>query len=319
MKKETVIALDLKGAQLREQYDACAKRILSHTDILAHILKATVRECIPYSIEEIKGFIRSPVQISSVPVRSGITGVEDSVPGEGVVNFDLRFDMEIPRKDSLGIKLFMDLEAQKKFYLKYPIVTRGIFYGARMLSSQLDTEFSDSEYDQLKKVYSIWICMNAPKKAGNVIVEYRINKNEIGGCLEDLESDYDKLSVVMIGFHDGSDAPSGSIHRLLATLFSQHLEYEVKLYILETEFQIAAYQEWEELKEMCNLSEAIEERALLRGIEQGIEQGICAMILDNLEENISGLRILEKLQKRFQLTPEQAEGYYRKYGCVQNN
>ena len=61
----------------------------------------------------------------------------------------------------------MNVEAQKKFYLKYRIVTRGIFTGARMLSEQLDREFTDSEYGKLKKVYSIWICMNAPLHIGN--------------------------------------------------------------------------------------------------------------------------------------------------------
>ena len=50
-----------------------------------------------------------------------------------------------------------------------------------MLSEQLDREFSNSEYDKLKKVYSIFICMNAPMHIGNAMAEYRITKEDIIG------------------------------------------------------------------------------------------------------------------------------------------
>ena len=43
------------------------------------------------------------------------------------------------------------------------------------------------------------------------------------------------------------------------------------------------------------------------GVSQGISQGIEAMILDNLEENVPAERILEKIQKHFHLTREEAK------------
>ena len=43
---------------------------------------------------------------------------------------------------------------------------------------------------------------------------------------------------------------------------------------------------------------------------QGIKIGIQAMILDGIEENFSKEKILSKLQKRFDLTKEQANQYY---------
>ena len=48
-----------------------------------------------------------------------------------------------------------------------------------MLSEQLDREFTDAEYDDLKKVCSIWICMNAPTHIGNAMTEYRISRRNI--------------------------------------------------------------------------------------------------------------------------------------------
>lgn len=45
------------------------------------------------------------------------------------------------------------------------------------------------------------------------------------------------------------------------------------------------------------------------GLEEGRKEGIAALILDNLEEGFSKEKILAKLEQRFFLTKEQAEGY----------
>ena len=50
------------------------------------------------------------------------------------------------------------------------------------------------------------------------------------------------------------------------------------------------------------------------GHSEGVEEGIKAFILDNIEENIPKERIIEKLQRRFDLTEEQAVEKYEKYG-----
>lgn len=44
--------------------------------------------------------------------------------------------------------------------------------------------------------------------------------------------------------------------------------------------------------------------------EEGMQIGIQAMILDNIEENVSKERTLEKLQKYFPITAKEAEEYY---------
>lgn len=46
------------------------------------------------------------------------------------------------------------------------------------------------------------------------------------------------------------------------------------------------------------------------GRAAGLEEGIKALILDNLEEDISPERIITKLQKRFDLSAEQAKEYF---------
>ena len=60
---------------------------------------------------------------------------------------------------------------------------------------------------------------------------------------------------------------------------------------------------------MCNLSEVILEKAL----EEGIEKGIEAFIVDKLEDGVSSEVIIQKLEKRFNLTHEKALEYLKKY------
>jgi len=67
---------------------------------------------------------------------------EDKVPGEGEITYDIRF--YAITKDDKHIKIIINVEAQKNYYPGYDLVTRAMFYCARMLSAQLDTEFTDS-------------------------------------------------------------------------------------------------------------------------------------------------------------------------------
>lgn len=55
------------------------------------------------------------------------------------------------------------------------------------------------------------------------------------------------------------------------------------------------------------------EQGMERGMERGIEQGIRAFILDHIEEGTPQNIILQKLEKRFSLSPEQAEGYFCRF------
>ena len=70
---------------------------------------------------------------------------------------------------------------------------------------------------------------------------------------------------------------------------------------------------WDHNQLMLEAEQRGEKRGEKRGIERGIQQGIQVLILDNLEYGISKEIILQKLQKRFDLTQEQAEMYFQKF------
>ena len=285
MKGKTAIGAALDAAGAKAQYDGHVKRILGNRQVLARILKGAAEEFREYSPEEIVGWIEPDIEIEGTALRPGETGkgkllitgdsTESRIPGEGTITYDIRFRVYVPgqgRRET--VKLLMNVEAQKKFYLKYRIVTRGIFYGARMLSEQLDREFTDSEYGKLKKVYSIWICMNAPLHIGNALTEYWIGKRDIIGTMPEMKKNYDKLSVIIICLNEKSKEKGGELHGFLNTLLSPKMNAARKKEVLLRDYGVEMEQEiGEELKQMCNLSEAIEEKALEKGLKKGIKQG----------------------------------------------
>lgn len=241
--RKTPLAEEISIAGLRAQYDTHAKRLLSARPVLARILQKTVEECALFTVEQIMAQLDPDIHISSEPVdpgmeRTWIAGddTRNRLSEEGTVTYDIRFHMHLPAENGQGCgkRLLFDLEAQKEYYVKYRLITRGIYYAARMLSTQKNREFTGSEYSNLKKVYSIWICMNEEKDPGE----------------------------------------RGSLYRLLNTLLSFSLTPEEKEHILEKEYGISMEMKIrKELEAMCNLSEAIEERGVERGMRQGLERG----------------------------------------------
>lgn len=241
--RKTPLAEEISIAGLRAQYDTHAKRLLSARPVLARILQKTVEECALFTVEQIMAQLDPDIHISSEPVdpgmeRTWIAGddTRNRLSEEGTVTYDIRFHMHLPAENGQGCgkRLLFDLEAQKEYYVKYRLITRGIYYAARMLSAQKNREFTGSEYSDLKKVYSIWICMNEEKDPGE----------------------------------------RGSLYRLLNTLLSFSLTPEEKEHILEKEYGISMEMKIrKELEAMCNLSEAIEERGVERGMRQGLERG----------------------------------------------
>ena len=148
-----------------QEYDENVKVILAHKIILAHIMAETVEEFRGMKPEEIVPYIEGEPEVGVVPVEPGLTngaariqgsGMEDVVANEGIVTFDIRFFVRYPEDRKPGnrkltgesgkyVKLLLDVEAQKDFHPGYDIVVRGIYYGARQLSSQKGVEFEKSD------------------------------------------------------------------------------------------------------------------------------------------------------------------------------
>ena len=317
MKNE--LAGDIALAKGKSQYDTYCKRILANKIILAWILKYAAEEFADMDIVQIKECIDADVQVSEVnvlPGRTNTSGSEritgeseaDSVPGEGELYYDIRFSVYYAHRKQ-RIKLIINVEAQKEFYPGYSIITRGIFYGARMLSAQKGVEFTGKDYDNIRKVYSIWICMNAPDYIGNAISYYHIQKEDTIPGIPNKKETYDKLTVVTICLNPRSKK-GNRLTKMLGVLLAPEIQVNAKIEQLENEFDIPMKIDMrKELNQMCNLSDYVEELGIKKGIEQGKEQLLTQQvakkqakgksvkeIADELEEDEKVIRkILEKL------------------------
>jgi len=234
MNQKTHISRTVYAVGEKAQYDHEVKQLFRNKTILAWILRHTTKEFQEFSIETISGCIEGEPEIAEVPVYpshmpEAITGndTSDKVIGEGEVTYDVRFYAITP--DEKRIKLLLNVEAQKDYHPGYDLVTRGIFYTARMISAQLDTEFTADDYDGIKKVYSIWVCMNTPKYAQNTITEYSIKPTKIYGDFKG-NARYDLLSVITICL--GSRDCENDLLGMLLVLLSQELTPEQKEVIL---------------------------------------------------------------------------------------
>ena len=287
MAGDTYISSEIDSADSKAQYDEHVRRILKDKNILAYILKYSVREFADYSLGEARASIEGEPEVAARHVHLDAVHAlenESNIPGEGKLYFDIVFYVRM--HDGNRQRMYINIEAQKSFYPGYDLVTRGIIYPARLLSQQMDVEYTADNYDGVKKVYSIWICMNTPdrkrsyKRVADSIVEYSIKPTILyppDGTMEEISTGrYDLMSTVFINLNSSKTVESkNTLISMLSTLLSADIKPDEKKQVLENEYGIAMSVELEEeVNSMCNLSEAIEERGIEKGIEQGIERGV---------------------------------------------
>ena len=88
-----------------------------------------------------------------------------------------------------------------------------------MISAQHGTEFTNSHYENIRKVYSIWICMNPPKNRENSITRYYIAEENLVGRVKERKADYDLMSAVLICLGEEEDSGTDLL-KLLNVLLS---------------------------------------------------------------------------------------------------
>ncbi|MCD8018515.1 MAG: hypothetical protein LUF92_02695, partial [Clostridiales bacterium] len=152
-------------------------------------------------------------------------------------------------------------------------IKRGIYYCGRMLSSQYETEFTNSHYEKIKKVVSIWICSNPPEKYENTINIYSLKEKNLIGSRQEKAENYDLLTVVMIYLGDENKKESTGVLKLLKVLLSSKMDADEKKQILQEDYSVAMTKRIEsEVSEMCNLSKGVEERGISKGRIQAITE-----------------------------------------------
>lgn len=225
--------------------------------------------------EDVVKYIEGEPSISVVPVEPGLANMEktdatgqrivglnteNAEINEGLVRFDIIFYVRM--KNGLS-QIIVNIEAQKDEPTEYKILNRAIFYVSRLISSQKERDFVNTNYDDIKQVFSIWICMNMDD---NSLSHIHLTKDEmLKPC--NWKGNLDLLNIVLIGITNeiSEHDEKYEMHRLIGALLSSELKEQEKLDIIEHEYNIPISQEFrEDVSIMCNLSQGIEDKAIAK-------------------------------------------------------
>ena len=275
--KKEVMAVDteiknaVSAADEDAQYDEKAKRLLGNKIILAHILVKTIDEFKGMNPNDVVSYIEGEPFISMVPVEPGLTNIEKEKSGqrivglntenaevhEGLIRFDIIFYVRM--KDGIS-QVIVNVEAQKDEPTSYHILNRAVFYVSRLVSSQKERDFVKTNYNDIKRVFSIWVCMNMDENSMDYV---HLTDDKLLGSYP-WKGGLDLLNIVLIGI--ANELPEHDdkyeLHRLLSTLLSMELSVDEKLGIMEKEYSIAVDDRIrEDVSAMCNLSQGIRENA----------------------------------------------------------
>ena len=154
---------------------------------------------------------------------------------------------------------------------------------------QYEDQIKGSRYENLKKVYSIWICLNPPKEERGSITEISLDKKVHVGYNRIRKEDYDKLSVILLYLSRESEE---EILGFLQTLLDETIQSERKLEILEEEYGIVMDNETrKEIREMCNLGDYVENKGIEKGLAKGIAKGIEETTIKSIQSIMVHLQI----------------------------
>lgn len=289
------LAKTIDSTSYAARYDACVKELLADKQVLAYILKYSLDEFKDLEISEIIACIGEP-EISKVPMEPGQTNLdkvgqsatEDSVLGEGKIYYDIRFVCYLGQE---MLKFLINIEAQKSTkisLLGYHLDNRVIYYLSRMISAEKEIEFSNSDYDKIKPVRSIWICMDS-KADEDSINRICLTQENVYGKMMDLPN-LNKMQGVIIRIRENEnvEVSKNVLISMLEELLSKEDADVKKRKLVENYGFIMNEQTGGKIKSMCNLSEVL--------IEKGLQRGEAKKLIENIMT----------LQKKLNISTEEA-------------
>ena len=263
MIQNTQISNDVTLSDKKIQFDTQAKNILSYACIEAWILKEVVKEFQNYSVQRICSILTGK-KLKGIMLdgerKIQMINTRDTVEGQQDIELDAFFQITVPEVDA---RIFLNVELQKAPGIKRWLRRRGWYYVTRLTTRQSGIVFEKSHYEQIEKVYSIWIVGGKRKKS-------RIERYQLQNGPNPLE--VMELVIIYLGNPDDTDV--SPIEQLLNTLFSATMSIEKKKKILRDKFFIAMHSDMERtVEDVCNMSQGIWEMGCADGRKIGRREG----------------------------------------------
>ena len=107
---------------------------------------------------------------------------------------------------------------------------------SRLVSSQKERDFVKTNYNDIRRIFSIWACMGMDENSLDYV---HLTDDKLLGSYS-WKGRLDLLNIVLIGISNELPEHVGKyeLHRLLSTLLSMELAVDEKLSIMENEYNI---------------------------------------------------------------------------------
>lgn len=287
--------IDNLGDEVR--LDANAKQALANKSILAEIIHELIPGFENIPVQNVPAYISTQPEIGRRPVHLGETNTgyirpleqENAIKGEGKAVFDVFFLLNVPGSNGECAEVYVNVEAQASEYKTYTMEQRAVYYMARLISSQYERDFSNSHYEKLKKVYSIWLIFDPQKQYRNSISTFSYQQKTILGTPKD-DGSYDLAQAFFVRLSDDVLYKNSKMIGVLNTLFSKQVSKQDKKTILSQEYGVKVDKDLERsVDEMCNYSVSV----LNKGLAEGRVRTIAELYVSG---DISKDKALEKIQ-----------------------
>ncbi len=273
MRQETKESM-ARALQNGQKYDESCKEVFKNREVIAPILKYVVAEYKDCTQEEIiqcidADSIKEEIPVGDLPPEVKDQGTEMTAVFEKSIRYDIHFKARNPvlSDENILVMLHIDFEVQNNYKPsdpEYPIIKRAVYYAAREISSQLGKLTEKTNYADLEKCYSIWVCNeNIPKELQNTVTRYSMVKEDLIGNANEPNQEFDLIEVVII--RRGKEASGDDIFQYLESVFQSDIE-RMREYV-----DIPAGSEIEkEVVRMTGMGQTIYEK----GREEGREEGL---------------------------------------------
>ena len=290
----TAAANSLALTELAPQMDDASKEILANKEFLALILKYTVKEFMDMEPHEIVGYIESDSILRSKDVAPGNTNQnrieglksEFAVLNEMMSRFDIYFKAVNPKlsNEEVTCYIYIDVEAQVNYKPGYPIEKRGIYYLARMISSQIAAPTATTNYSALGKVYTIWICCkNVPEDIRNTMSVYEMVNTWNNKKMDINPEVHDLMTMVILRLGNPKDENQIEIFEILNAL----------IYARDKK-------SYETLEKYVNFDETLREVEQVKGLGEMLYYEAwdeCNTIINNLNQYLLENSLLDELNR----------------------
>lgn len=237
-------------------------------------MKNTIEEYKNLSLDEISALIGEPEvakrPVDDVPEQIQTKNSESNSPNDGLIRYDVVFTARLPGKRK-PMEVIIDIEAQNSFDPGYHLITRADYYVSRLISGQKETVFHNSNYDDLQKVYSIWLCIDPKGEARNAVNRYELKEACLFGNYHFPKETYDKMCIVMACL--GAKDSENNLVRLFSSIFDEKMPTTEKLQMAQKCGITITKEIKGGIETMCNYSDYVYDRGEAKGKAEGKVEG----------------------------------------------